>query len=335
MSSFSRSDMGRIAATISVALAVVLFAANRLGAEELMLSDFESKDSMRVIENRGKVELVAEHATQGKMSGKVPVGFTIVAGGWTRLPKDWSGYDELRLDVFNPGEVTKGSLWITDDKGNDYWNRHNGSFNLRKGANTIVIPVGGLYRGEKGTGKFLDPKKISQLTLSLPKKGAQFFYLDNFRLVKGAGKATVKLLLSFEDGEARLVRWGVEDYPKTKPGTSTKEIVEEHATDGKKALKVVYRPNAGAIHIGGLPNDVGEYDTLEIDCFNTSEKSVKVFGWFRDALAEKTGGYWDRHNYSTNIKPGASTLRFAIGGMYRGEKGSGKFLDSKLYALVK
>ncbi|HUW56453.1 MAG TPA: hypothetical protein VMZ92_07440 [Planctomycetota bacterium] len=317
--------IGRMVLTAWVAAALM---GGTLAGEETVLVDFETPDALRMLEGRANIELVAEHASQGKTSGKVNPGFVVVLARWTRMPTDWSGWDELRLDVFNPGDAAGGSMWISDAEGNDYWKRHNSAFTLRPGANTLVIPVGGLYRGEKGSGQFLDPKTITQVTISLPKT-AEAYYIDNIRFVKGAGKVETQLLIGFEEGEQAKARWNIEDWPPDRPGRSTTEFVADHVTEGARALKYDYRANGSALVIHSVPPDWSGYDTLEIDCFNTSDETQRLSGWFRDAEADKSGGYWDRHNYSKNLPPGKSTLRFPVGGLYRGEKGSGKFLDTK------
>ena len=301
-------------------------------AEELVLCDFESPDALRVIEGRDKIQLGAEHATQGKQSGKVPGGFTLVVGSWTRLPQDWSGYEQLRLDVFNPGDAARVTLWIADAAGNDYYQRHNGEMTLRPGANTLVIPVGGLYRGEKGSGKFLDSKTIRQMVMSFP-KSADGFFLDNFVLAKGAGGGQVetKVLLGFEAQREPGAKWTIEDWPPEQPGKSLAELVAEHVTEGAKALRFQARPTGGAIIFSDFVDpDWSHYDSLELDCFSTAPGPITVHGWFRDSAAPpEDGDYWKRHNYQTNLSPGASTIRFPLGGFYRGEKGSGHFLDTK------
>ena len=321
--------MSRAMGWISVSAVTLLLSVGvAFAGDEKVLVDFESTDSLRMLERRQQIELVAEHASQGKMSGKVKPGFVIVMAGWTRMPTDWSGWDELRLDVHNPGQAARVSMWISDKEGNDYWKRHNNAFTLRAGKNTLVIPVGGLYRGEKGSGAFLDPKAITQVTISLP-KAADAYYLDNLRFVKGAAGVETTLLIGFEDGEQAKARWEIEDWPKTQPGKSSTEVVGDHATEGKRALKYDYRTAGSALVIHSVPPDWSGYDTLEIDCFNTSKTTQRLSGWFRDQAADKTGGYWDRYNYSKNVPPGKSTIRFPVGGLYRGEKGSGKFLDTK------
>ena len=329
--SLRREQFGRMLARMATAAAVVLLATTTTArtaraGEERMLCDFESPDAMQVIEGRAKIESVAEHATHGQRAGKVPAGFIVVCGNWTGLPADWSGYDELCLDVFNPGAAGSVSVWIGDGS-SDYWERHNNALNLRTGANTLVIPVGGLWRGEKGSGKFLDPKKIQQLVMSFPAQGADAYYLDNFRLVKGAGQVQTKLLLGFEPGETESAVWSVDDWPEDQPGKSSGSVVAEHVTQGKAALKFQVRAAGGALVIDRVPGDWSAYDTLEIDCFSMAAAPIKLAGWFRDDPS-RDGDYWLRHNYELTVRPGASTLSFPVGGLWRGEKGSGKFLDT-------
>lgn len=325
----STARLGRLGAWSVFA---VLACASAGAGEERVLCDFESPDAMKVLENNAKIQLVAEHATQGKQAGKIPGGFNLVAGGWTGLPADWSGFDQFRMDVFNPGEAFKVSLWLADGGGSDYWQRHNAQFTLRPGANTLVIAVGGLYRGEKGSGKFLDTKAIKQMVMSFPKSEAGFF-LDNIVLAKGAagGKAVTKVLAGFEADKETGLKWAIEDWPEDKPGKSEVSFVAEHVTEGKRALKVAFRANGGGIHVSDFTEaDWSGFDSLELDCFNAAEQPVKIGGWFRDVdAAPSDGDYWKRHNYQTNVKSGASTIRFPLGGFYRGEKGSGKFLDTK------
>ena len=75
---------------------------------------------------------------------------------WRRARDDWSGYDALILEVFNPAsEPVEGVFLVADqawaDKGRTYWNRHNATTMLAPGRTRWVISVGGLYRGEAGS----------------------------------------------------------------------------------------------------------------------------------------------------------------------------------------
>jgi len=312
-------------------LAAALLAPGLLkAAEEQMLCDFENAGNLKLIEGRDKIQLVTEHATQGKQAGKIPGPFNLVAGEWTGLPSDWSAYDQFRIDIFNPGEPTQLSYWLADDKGNRYQDRHNGAMTLKKGANTFVIPVGGLYRDEKGSGSFLDSKKIKQLLITFPKSDAGFF-IDNIMLSKGpvGGKVETRVLANFEAEKEAGLHLAIEDWPEDKPGKTKISWVPEHVTEGKKALKVEFRPEGGGILFSNLSEpDWSGFDSLELDCFNPTDHLVTIQGWVRDVEAAPSDeDYYKRHNLQINVKPGATTIRLPVGGMVRGEKGSGQFLD--------
>ena len=109
--------------------------------------------------------------------------------------EDWSGHDTSAFDVYNPGEgLRQIELTIGDQafsQQQDYWNRHNAVIAIVPGANTIEIPVEGLYRGEAGARspvikRNLDANQIFLVVLKIRgryKDGPLF--LDNMRLVKG------------------------------------------------------------------------------------------------------------------------------------------------------
>ena len=86
-----------------------------MAADDKVLCDFESPDGLKIIEGHKNIQLVTEHATQGQKSGKVGPGFTLACGEWTGLPKDWSAFDQLKLDIFNPGEPGDISYFISDE----------------------------------------------------------------------------------------------------------------------------------------------------------------------------------------------------------------------------
>jgi hypothetical protein len=134
----------------------------------------------------------ALHATHGTRSLKVAPGEYVNS---YRLPRDWSGYDSLELDVFVEGDdPVAGSVLVGDEdwkaKGNTYWNRHNGTFMLKPGSNTVSLPVNGLYRGEAGSRnndlKYnIDPKSIIRVDIGFESAGkVAALYLDHLRLVR-------------------------------------------------------------------------------------------------------------------------------------------------------
>lgn len=163
------------------------------GAQQVrILHDFEEVGELRAWEFQKKsASLSPAHATHGRSSLKLGGEEYMVS--W-RLPKDWSGYDSLDIDVFVEGDVpVAGSLLVGDvpwqQKNGSYWNRHNGSFTLKPGTNTLSIPVHGLYRGEAGSRNNdiksnIDPAQIIRFDLGFRAKGGATLYLDHMRLVK-------------------------------------------------------------------------------------------------------------------------------------------------------
>ena len=84
------------------------------------------------------------------------------------------------------------SLLIGDDawlKKRTYWNRHNGSFILKPGANSISLSVNGMFRGEAGSrGNDLktniDPQAITLIAMDFVCKAPTTIWMDNMRLAK-------------------------------------------------------------------------------------------------------------------------------------------------------
>ena len=92
------------------------------------------------------------------------------------------------------------------------------------------------------------------------------------------------------------------------PGT----VVDEHATDGKKALRI----DRSYVCMDGAQDWVG-YDYLKADLYTDAKEPVQLYVEVRDTA---TQGYWTRVNYTTVVPPGESTLVVPVKGMYVGEK---------------
>ena len=113
--------------------------------------------------------------------------------------------------------------------------------------------------------------------------------------------AAVLLLYSFET-DAQFKAWQVEDELKDKVQLS---VVEEHATDGKKALKMVLKPHdwPGAFTTS-LPKDWSAYAQLKFDVF--AEEGADINVRIDD---EASKDYESRYNSGANFcNKGANTV---------------------------
>lgn len=189
----------RLSFTIAMLAALIVSAQ---AAETRILVDFEQDQDLKLFEFKHENQYFKEkpafrpsfsdqHVTHGAKSLRIAPSEYFTS---FRLPKDWSGFDSMDLDIFVEGEdPVGGSVLIGDEdwqKKSSYWNRHNGSFNLKPGANTLSLPVNGLYRGEAGSRnndlKYnINPKAIIRLDIGFEPKGkVAALYLDHMRLVK-------------------------------------------------------------------------------------------------------------------------------------------------------
>ena len=110
-----------------------------------------------------------------------------------------------------------------------------------------------------------------------------------------AGAAT-KLITSFEE----------------KSPFENGTVVEAHATDGRKALRI----DRSYVVMVQPQNWVG-YDFLKVDCYTDSKDPLPLSVEIHDV---GTRGYWDRVNYNTVVPPGRSTLVLPVKQLYVGEK---------------
>lgn len=302
-------------ATAWLVPALAASAGGALAAEtETLLFDYELPK--QAFENADKLQYVPEHATQGKLAGKIVLTQAFAPNffffGGSNQGGKWGEYDQFVMDVFIEGGAAKASGFIRDKEGQDWWKRHNFEFKLPPGKRRLAFSLGALTRQNgKGT---LDLKSLDFFALSFDSEDAKnpaTLYLDNARLVKGTGSFEVKLLFSFEGHDAGNV--DLEDYPEEFKGKSALTVVAEHASEGQKALKLESRAPAGNVQFGGFEANWSVYDTLALDAFNPSDKPLSVSGWIK--AKDSNAGYWDRHNWERMLKPGFNTIRISVGGL--------------------
>ena len=122
----------------------------------------------------------------------------------------------------------------------------------------------------------------------------------------------VKLITSFEEAKCPFE---LGDDKASAP------IVEEHATDGKKALKL-----AKSYASMSAKQDWGGYDYLKADLYTDAKDPMNITIEVRDI---GTTDYYTRVNYTTIVPPGQSTLIVPIKQLYVGEKSRpGRGLDA-------
>ncbi|MCX7590553.1 MAG: hypothetical protein N2255_02885 [Kiritimatiellae bacterium] len=168
--------------------------------ETFLLCGFEDRNELAAWDCKsGKPDLSTEAVTQGAKALRILFDPAAEYFGayltWRRVHRDWSRYDALVLDVWNPlPHPVDGYTLIADEawaeKGRSYWNRHNAHRRFPPGRSQWVIPVQGLYRGEAGSRNNdiktdIDASRIVRLDFGFGRKGTSGqIIIDNLRLVK-------------------------------------------------------------------------------------------------------------------------------------------------------
>lgn len=185
---------------VMLCLAVLVPLSPSCAQQEVLLADFETPEELRAWEFRsGTPSLVTEGVTHGRQALQIvfdPAGEYYGAYMyWSRVPRDWSPYDALVVDVYNPNpEPVAAYVLIADqawaDSGRSYWNRHNAQTVFPPGSHQWVIPVRGLFRGEAGSRnndikRDIDPDAIVRMDLGFGRKGTTGrIVLDNVRFLR-------------------------------------------------------------------------------------------------------------------------------------------------------
>jgi hypothetical protein len=129
--------------------------------------------------------LTEDHVAHGSMALKVELFPSSYPGVSPRIQEtDWSDFNELRFDVFNP-QSKKLPLTIRIDDSKDYpkWGeRYNHTLMLEEGANRIIIPLNRLVKS--GSRKQLNITNIQRMLIFSPHLNERIvLYFDDIRLV--------------------------------------------------------------------------------------------------------------------------------------------------------
>lgn len=178
------------------AIVLAMLAASLPSVEDVrVLCSFEDDEQVRRWEYKpATAQPSDEHATHGKRSMRVDGGSYVTTTFYPGIaPGDWSGADALEIDVFVGGMAPLRVSVVVIDAAYQakptYWNRHNGAHVLRPGANTLTIPVRGLYRGEAGSRNNdlktdIDPAAIRRFDLGFGDDATAPVWIDHIRLTR-------------------------------------------------------------------------------------------------------------------------------------------------------
>lgn len=162
-----------------------------------LLADFEQDVELRLWEAQGgradglsSIAFSTERASSGRRSLQVHAA----EGDWagTRYDagrQDWSGYDELALDIYNPGEPFRISLRVDDDLETDkVWFVRRTI--LPGGWSELRVPMDQIRVGtypQKEPRREVDLSRIWRLMLSTGKnQPGRVFFVDHVRLIRNA-----------------------------------------------------------------------------------------------------------------------------------------------------
>ena len=156
--------------------------------ETLVLDSFESASSLDRWE--GPAALSREYPAQGKSSLRLDLSGRLSRSLVSEeLPGDWSAYERLKFDIYNPnGRIQIGSIQIFDEAGSDEQATIEGQsyrgrkIFLNKGWNhfELILRTAMVENGDR----HLALDKIRRLRLDFGRLSGKL-YLDNFRLVAG------------------------------------------------------------------------------------------------------------------------------------------------------
>lgn len=186
----SRYESMAMIKTIIVMLAVVcsLIGCKQTVLDELMLFDFETDAELEQLhwQCHTLFSLSDAHVSHGAKSLKVELFSSEYPGLVLNLPvKNWQGYRELSVDVFNDsGKPVRLGVRIDDRKDfPDHGDRYNAGSILKKEKNHIAIPLETLVTAESH--RRLNLAQIHRLYIFMYKPNEKVtLYFDAIKLVR-------------------------------------------------------------------------------------------------------------------------------------------------------
>ncbi|MDD7986601.1 hypothetical protein PQO01_16745 [Lentisphaera marina] len=149
-------------------------------------------------------EFNSEFYTEGKSSGVIKAGkYNNLNLGEINL-KDWSAYDYIALDIYNPTDIMLDFyLTINDGSHRGYWDQLNHLTRLSPGWNKLKFKIR-TYVGERGSvtyKRYLNLANIKKVWfatgIKVPNNGEEL-YVDNVRLLPGVALDKFEGLRAFD-----------------------------------------------------------------------------------------------------------------------------------------
>jgi len=182
--------LGRIVATAFLipSLSVVFFEAwfqHHAMKKFPLIAGFES--SIELHGQKSTAELNAQFHTQGDYSLKLNLTTERYSGiSFERLFNNWSGYKQLRFDIYNPSSLPLTMVVRVNDIAHDKtgWvdeDRFNKRFQINPGWNHLIFSIDDIQKGPAK--RLMDLSQISLIVIyaaQLPE--ARTIYVDNLRL---------------------------------------------------------------------------------------------------------------------------------------------------------
>ncbi|GEM_PF-1528264 len=162
-------------------------------SQEKMLMDFELGDSSRETRRYSFSAFSNQQATSGKRSAVLYFSKYNNINIVDHDMSDWTGYDYLAMDVYNPlEESVTFAVCIGDGAGGGYWNQLNHYTTLGNGWNRLRFHVN-RYVGERGSvrnRRYLNLSAIKKFWFAVAPEDKhthpEEFLVDNIRLQKAA-----------------------------------------------------------------------------------------------------------------------------------------------------
>jgi len=170
-----------------VAFCLLLVSMARGVPGELLLTSFEGQDQLQ---GWSGGEAVQEHASAGGVSYRIMPGTTAEY----RLKGDWSQYRQLKMDVYNPGDVLMVNFRFWDSRDRFIMAFE---YNVYSGRTTQHIRIDGLANNF-GVGEGIDTTQMARVQIIVSKRrkldtSTDGLYIDNVRLSNGPTEPYLEL----------------------------------------------------------------------------------------------------------------------------------------------